>query len=59
WWCVMYPNLCFSGSLYEVDEESGELLRAELTAEEYAAVFSEGDYEVEFKILKFLNQVLE
>ncbi|MCC8017282.1 MAG: stage II sporulation protein R [Lachnospiraceae bacterium] len=59
WWCVMYPNLCFSGSLYEVDEESGEMLRAELTAEEYAAVFSEGDYEVEFKILKFLNQVLE
>ena len=59
WWCVMYPNLCFSGSMYEVDEQSGEKLQAELTGEEYAAVIRSGDYQVQFGILKFLNRVLE
>ena len=25
WWCVMYPNMCFSDSMYEVvDKEAGE-----------------------------------
>lgn len=59
WWCVMYPNLCFSGSMYEVDEESGEKLSAELTNEEYAAILESGDYKVQFKILKFMNHMLE
>lgn len=59
WWCVMYPNLCFSGSLYEVDAQSGEKLSAELTNEEYAAILESRDYEVQFKILKFMNYVLE
>lgn len=56
WWCVMYPNMCFSGSVYEVvDEEAGESLREVLSAEEYEKVLSLGDYEVRFKYLKFLN----
>lgn len=59
WWCVMYPNLCFAGSMYEVDEESGEKLSAELTNEEYAAILESGDYKVQFKILKFMNHILE
>lgn len=59
WWCVMYPNLCFSGSMYEVDEQSGETLREVLTEEEYAAVLEEGNYKVKFKILGFMNRVLE
>ncbi|MCD8364210.1 MAG: stage II sporulation protein R [Clostridiales bacterium] len=59
WWCVMYPNLCFSGSIYEVDAAAGEKLSAELTSEEYAAILKNGDYEVEFRILKFLNHILE
>lgn len=57
WWCVMYPNMCFSGSVYEVvDENAQESLKEVLTPEEYEAVFSEGDYEVRFKYLSFLNQ---
>ena len=36
WWCVLYPNMCFQGSVYEVmDESSGEELREVLTQEEY------------------------
>ena len=59
WWCVMYPNLCFSGSMYSVDEASGETLRQVLMEEEYRAVMEEGNYKVRFKILGFLNKVLE
>lgn len=56
WWCVMYPNMCFQGSVYEVvDEEAGESLRQVLTTEEYEAVMEEGEYEVEFKWLSFLE----
>lgn len=60
WWCVMYPNMCFSDSVYEVvDEEAGEALRKVLTAEEYREVFTEGDYEVRFRYLPFLNEFME
>ncbi|MCC8029005.1 MAG: stage II sporulation protein R [Lachnospiraceae bacterium] len=59
WWCVLYPNLCFAGSMYAVDETSGEELSAELTNEEYAAILGNGDYEVSFKILKFMNRLVE
>ena len=45
--------------MYEVDEQSGEKLQAELAGEEYAAVIRTGDYQVQFGILKFLNRVLE
>ena len=30
WWCVMYPNLCFANSMYEVDSASGEKMRCVL-----------------------------
>lgn len=57
WWCVMYPNMCFSGSVYEVvDEEAGEKLREVLDEEEYETVLSSGDYEVRLKCLDFLRE---
>ena len=59
WWCVMYPNLCFANSMYEVDAFSGEKLREVLEPEEYAAVLESGNYKVRFKMLGFLNRVLE
>lgn len=55
WWCVMYPNMCFAGSVYEVvDEEAGEVLKQTLDEEEYRAIFSSGNYKVRFKYLSFL-----
>lgn len=58
WWCVMYPNMCFSGSVYEiVDEEAEESLREVLSPEEYEAVLESGDYRVQFKYLTFLNRL--
>ena len=60
WWCVMYPNLCFSGSVYEVeDDKAGEALREVLTEEEYREVISSGDYEVRFRYLSYLNEWME
>lgn len=59
WWCVMYPNLCFANSMYEVDAASGEKLREVLDPEEYAAVLNGGNYKVRFKMFGFLNRVLE
>lgn len=59
WWCVMYPNLCFAGSVYELDDETGERLRAELNPQEYAAVFDGDEVNIQFQILRFLNEVLE
>ena len=50
WWCVMYPNLCFAGSVYEVeDEKSQKELQAVLTEEDYAEIMAEGKIKVKFK----------
>lgn len=60
WWCVMYPNMCFAGSMYEVvEEEAGESLKEVLSEEEYEAVAASGDYRIRFKYLSFLNQLIE
>ena len=60
WWCVMYPNMCFSDSVYEVvDTDAEESLRKVLTEEEYREVFTEGNYQVRFRYLSFLNGLTE
>lgn len=60
WWCVMYPNMCFSGSVYEVvDENAKRELQEVLSEEEYETILSSGDYEVEFKYLTFFNELME
>lgn len=56
WWCVLYPNMCFRGSVYEVvEEEAKESLQEVLSPEEYQEVFEGGDYEVRFKLLDILR----
>ncbi|MCI9416790.1 MAG: stage II sporulation protein R [Eubacterium sp.] len=52
WWCVMYPNLCFAGSVYEVaDETAKEELKSVLTEEEYEEMLAGGKIKVKFKYL--------
>ena len=56
WWCVLYPNMWFKGSVYEIiEDDAREELREVLDEEEYEAVFDSGDYEIRFKILDFLK----
>lgn len=58
WWCVLYPNLCFEGSMYEEENDTGRL-REVLSEEELSAVLNHGNYKVRCKYLKFLNPYLE
>lgn len=56
WWCVLYPNMCFRGSVYQVvEEEAGESLREVLSEEEYEAVLKEGNYQVRLKFLEYFR----
>lgn len=60
WWCVMYPNLCFAGSVYEVIEENAkEELRSVLNEEEYAEIMAEGNIKVKFKYLDALLNLFQ
>lgn len=57
WWCVLYPNMCFRGTVYEVvEEEAGEALREVLSPWEYADVFESEKVELRFKILEYFGQ---
>ena len=59
WWCVMYPNMCFSDSMYEVIDEKAETsLQEVLTQEEYDSIIEDSDYKIQFKYLSFLNHYL-
>lgn len=56
WWCVLYPNMCFQGTVYEVvTEDADAALREVLTPEEYAGVFNSGNIEVRFRFLDFFR----
>ena len=47
WWCVLYPNLCFtSATCAVVDEEGKEELREVLTDEEYEMVTAASDFKI-------------
>lgn len=57
WWCVLYPNMCFRGSVFEViEEEAEEALREVLSPWEYADVFDSGKVEIRFKFLEFFQR---
>ena len=56
WWCVLYPNMCFENSMYEVVDERGEkALREVLDEKEYEAVLKEGNYQIRLRILDFFR----
>lgn len=60
WWCVMYPNMCFSGSVYEVvDGDAKKSLQSTLTQKEYESLVEDKDYKIQCKYLKFLNKYLD
>lgn len=57
WWCVLYPNMCFRGSVFEVvEEEADEALREVLSPWEYADVFESGKVQIRFKFLEFFQR---
>ena len=49
WWCVLYPNLCFTSSACAVVTDEGkEELKEALTAEEYEMVTAATDFKIRF-----------
>ena len=57
WWCVLYPNMCFRGTLYEViEEDAKEELQEVLSPEEYKGVFDSGRVKLRFKFLEFFQK---
>lgn len=56
WWCVLYPNMCFQGSVYEVvEDEADEKLQEVLTPAEYADVFNSGKIRIRLKFLEYFR----
>lgn len=56
WWCVLYPNMCFRGSVYEiVEEDAKEALQEVLSPEEYEDVFQSEHLQVRFKFLELFQ----
>ena len=49
WWCVLYPNLCFTNSTCAVVSDDGkEELKEALTAEEYEMVTATSDFKIKW-----------
>jgi stage II sporulation protein R len=56
WWCVLYPNMCFQGSVYEVvSDGADDRLREVLSPEEYEDVFHAGSIQIRFKFLEYFR----
>lgn len=52
WWCVMYPNMCFSGSTYEiVEDKEKEQMYQVFTLYEYKKLVESPKKEVRFRYL--------
>lgn len=52
WWCVLYPNLCFSAEGYDVTGDGArEELSQVLSPAEYKAILKEHKYKLGFKYL--------
>lgn len=59
WWCVMFPPLCFiEDSVAVVDEKGEEILKENLTQEEYEALFANGNVEGKSAVVQWLWEKL-
>lgn len=53
WWCVLYPNLCFTDATNAVVPEEGkEELKNVLTEEEYSQVTAQSDFKIKWYFLE-------
>ena len=58
WWCVMYPNLCFTGNLYQTDEEELNIFKKILNPRECEAIMDGKDYTIRFKLIEYIRKIL-
>ncbi|CUX24576.1 stage II sporulation protein R [Clostridium sp. C105KSO13] len=56
WWCVLYPNLCFTDATNAVVPEEGkEELKSVLTEEEYSKVTAQSNFKIKWYFLEKLD----
>lgn len=56
WWCVLYPNLCFTDATNAVVPEEGkEKLKNVLTEEEYSKVTAQSNFKIKWYFLDKLD----
>ncbi len=54
WWCVLYPNLCFSAEGYDVTGDGArEELSRVLSPAEYEQILKEHNYVLDMKYIRF------
>lgn len=58
WWCVMYPNLCFSKSVYKTNEEELDSFEEVLSPGECEAIMDGKEYTIRFKLLEYIFKKL-
>lgn len=59
WWCVLFPNLCFTNAVTaDIPEESQVLLKNSLGNETYDSLYDGRKVELRFKILEFAEDYL-
>lgn len=56
WWCVMYPNLCFSSCVYQTNQKEWKRFKESLTAKEYRRIMEEGNYTIRLKFLEYFKR---
>ncbi|MGN0169918.1 MAG: stage II sporulation protein R [Lachnospiraceae bacterium] len=56
WWCVMYPNLCFSNSVYQYNGKEWKKFKDNLTAKECRAIMESENYTIRWKFLEYLKK---
>jgi stage II sporulation protein R len=62
WWCVMYPNLCFTDGIYEEpsgDSDTDAALTDAVGTKDFQGLTNNGHLTFRFKYLTLLNQLLE
>lgn len=59
WWCVMYPNLCFTDTMYQVEDAvTEEELKALLTEDTFEELVAQGEIHVKLKVVEELKEIL-
>lgn len=52
WWCVLYPNLCFTDAVHAVVPEDGkEKIKAVLSEDDYEALTATSDFKIRWFFL--------
>ena len=56
WWCVMYPNLCFSASVKKEHKKAWKQFSKSLSPDEWEMVFRKKKYSIRWKFLEYLRK---